>query len=81
MYSNKVKDFLRDEGFIHYVLEETPKADSSWELHFRDDSRNKKYAEEAKAVLTAPAEVKCPFSETDCQELKERILNTIKGLD
>ncbi len=81
MYSNKVTDFLREEGFIHYVLDETPKADSPWELHFRDDSGCKKEVEEARAVLLAPSDVKTMFSDMDCLELKTRILHTIKGLD
>ena len=71
MYS-KVKDFLTDDDFINYVLGVTPQLASQWECYF------KKHAEEAKAILLAPANVACDFSIVENKILKDRIISSIK---
>ena len=67
---SKVKDFLTDDDFINYALGVTPEAASQWETYFRE--------QEAKAVLLAPADVACDFSLVENQDLKDRIVSSIK---
>lgn len=81
MYNDKVGDFLRDDSFIRYILEKSHEDSIQWEAHLSKNVRNKKYAEEAIAILQAPADVKTGFADSECEELKIRVLNTIKGLD
>ena len=66
---SKVMDFLTDDDFINYVLGVTPQSASQWETYFR---------EQAKAVLLAPANVDCGFSIVENNELKDRIISSIK---
>lgn len=75
----QVEDFLKDDDFINYVLGVTPEAASRWELYFKHP-KHKKIAEEAKAVLLAPANVHCDCSADDSRYLKEWIFNTIEKL-
>lgn len=76
----QVEDFLKDDDFIHYVLGVTPEAASRWELYFDEHPEHKRVAEEAKAVLLAPADVYCACSADDSRSLKEWIFNTIEKL-
>ena len=69
---SKVMDFLTDDDFINYVLGVTPQSASQWETYFRE------HPEEAKAVLLAPANVDCGFSIVENNELKDRIISSIK---
>ena len=66
---SKVMDFLTDDDFINYVLGET---------YFREHPEETADAEEAKAVLLAPANVDCGFSIVENNELKDRIISSIK---
>lgn len=77
MYS-KVKDFLTDDDFINYVLGVTPQSASQWETYFREHPEEMTDAEEAKAVLLAPADVTCDFSIAENKKLKDRIVSSIK---
>ena len=67
---SKVKDFLTDDDFINYALGVTPEAVSQWETYFMEHPEQIADAEEAKAVLLAPADVN--------QNLKDRIASSIK---
>ena len=69
---SKVKDFLTDDDFINYALGVTP------ETYFREHPEQIADAEEAKAVLLAPADVACDFSLVENQDLKDRIVSSIK---
>ena len=75
---SKVKDFLTDDDFINYVLGVTPQSASQWETDFREHPEEMADAEEAKAVLLAPANVDCGFSIVENNELKDRIISSIK---
>lgn len=75
---SKVKDFLTDDDFINYVLGVTPRLASQWETYFREYPEQIADAEEAKAVLLAPADIACDFSTVENQELKDRIVFSIK---
>ena len=70
---SKVMDFLTD-----YALGVTPEAASQWETYFREHPEEMADAEEAKAVLLAPANVDCGFSIVENNELKDRIISSIK---
>ena len=72
---SKVKDFLTDDDFINYALGVTPEAASTY---FREHPEEMADAEEAKAVLLAPANVDCGFSIVENNELKDRIISSIK---
>ena len=74
---SKVKDFLTDDDFINYALGVTPEAVSQWETYFMEHPEQIADAEEAKAVLLAPADVTCDFSLVDNQNLKDRIASSI----
>lgn len=76
---SKVKDFLTDDDFINYVLGVTPQSSSQWETYFREHPEEKADAEEAKAVLLAPADVACIFSKVECEDLKDRIVSSIEN--
>lgn len=75
---SKVKDFLTDDDFINYALGVTPQSASQWETYFREHPEEMADAEEAKAVLLAPADVICDFSADENKRLKDRIVNSIK---
>ena len=75
---SKVMDFLTDDDFINYVLGVTPQSASQWETYFREHPEEMADAEEAKAVLLAPANVDCGFSIVENNELKDRIISSIK---
>lgn len=75
---SKVMDFLTDDDFINYVLGVTPQSASQWETYFREHPEQIADAEEAKAVLLAPADVTCDFSLVEKQNLKDRIVSSIK---
>lgn len=75
---SKVKDFLTDDDFINYVLGVTPQSASKWETYFREHPEEIADAEEAKAVLLAPANVACDFSIVENNELEDRIISSIK---
>ena len=79
---SKVMDFLTDDDFINYVLGVTPQSASQWETYFSMvqelTDNGLADAEEAKAVLLAPANVDCGFSIVENNELKDRIISSIK---
>ena len=75
---SKVMDFLTDDDFINYVLGVTPQSASQWETYFREHPEEMADEEEAKAVLLAPANVDCGFSIVENNELKDRIISSIK---
>lgn len=77
MYS-KVKDFLTDDDFINYVLGVTPQSVSCWDNYFREHPEQRKEVEEAKATLLAPADVTSGLSEVERQDLKDRIISSIR---
>lgn len=73
----QVIDFLKDDAFIHHVLERTPESSSHWENYFVLHPEHTAYAEEARAVLQAPADVACGLSADESLDLKKRILDTL----
>lgn len=75
--SAKVKFFLMDEGFIDYALGVAPELVSQWEAYFRVHPEDIIDAEEAKAVLLAPADVDCGLLKDECAMLKDRIISSI----
>ena len=75
---SKVMDFLTYDDFINYVLGVTPQSASQWETYFREHPEQIADAEEAKAVLLAPADVACDFPLVENQDLKDRIVSSIK---
>lgn len=75
---SKVKVFLTDDDFINYVLGVTSQSASQWETYFREHPEELADAEEAKAVLLAPADVACNLSIVENVELKDRIVSSIK---
>ena len=70
---SKVRDFLMDEGFIEYVLGVSSKLVSQWEAYFKIHPEYMAAVEEAKAVLLAPADVDCEFSEDEYDDLKDSL--------
>ena len=76
MTTNKIICVKYD--FINYALGVTPEAASQWETYFREHPEQIADAEEAKAVLLAPADVACDFSLVENQDLKDRIVSSIK---
>ena len=75
---SKVRDFLMDEGFIEYVLGVSPELVSQWEAYFQVHPEDIRDAEEAKAVLLAPPDVACGFSMNECNDLKDRVISSIR---
>lgn len=76
---SKVKDYLTDDDFINYALGAAPQSASQWETYFREHPENMADAEEAKTVITAPADVDCDVTIVEVEELKNRIVNSVKG--
>lgn len=74
----EVKDFLTDNNFIDFVLNETPHLQGYWELYFKDHSEQIAIAEEAKKILLAPVDVVSGISAEESQDLKNRIIVSLK---
>ena len=51
---------------------------SQWEVYFRVHHEDIRDAEEAKAVLLAPPDVACGFSMNEYNDLKDRIISSIR---
>lgn len=73
----KVIDFLTDDDFIHYALGVTLQCIPKWEAYFKEHPEEIADAEEAKAILVAPADIACPISADECQSLKNRIVSNL----
>ncbi len=63
---------------FNYVLGVSPESASQWEAYFRVHPEDMADAEEAKAVLLAPPDVACGFSIVEYNDLKDRIISSIK---
>ena len=50
----------------------------SWFINFQVHPEDIRDAEEAKAVLLAPPDVACGFSMNECNDLKDRIISSIR---
>lgn len=74
----EVKDFLTDNNFIDFVLNETPHLQEYWKLYFKDHSEQIAIAEEAKKILLAPVDVVSGISAEESQDLKNRIIVSLK---
>ena len=75
---SKVKDFLTDDDFINYVLGVTLQSASQWETYFREHPEEMADAEEAMTEFLATKLVDGDFSLVENQDLKDRIVSSIK---
>lgn len=75
---SKVEDFLKDDNFIKYVLNDAPEMAAHWSSLLQEHAELLKAFEEAKKVLLAvegAMEVMTPSEE---KELKQRIFTTLE---
>lgn len=75
---NKVEDFLKDDQFIKYVLNEAPESALYWKEILGEHSELLKVFEEAKFILLAPEDVKIDLESSEKDELKQRIFATLE---
>ena len=71
------KTALASSTAAKYVLGVSSKLVSQWEAYFKIHPEYMAAVEEAKAVLLAPADVDCEFSEDEYDDLKDRIISSI----
>lgn len=77
----KVRDFLTDEDFINYVLDASSGSASKWDAYFDVHPECVSDAEEAIAILLAPADVESGISKEECTGLKDRIIGSINSFN
>ena len=77
-YVLKGNGFFDGWWFYQLCAGVTPQSASQWETYFREHPEEIADAEEAKAVLLAPANVACDFSIVENNELEDRIISSIK---
>jgi len=77
MYS-KVEDFLKDDDFIKYVLDDAPEMAFHWDKLLKEHAELLKVFEEAKNVLLVSDNMKQAMLEYEKSELKQRIFTTLE---
>lgn len=77
MYS-KVEDFLKDDDFIKYVLDDAPESAFHWDKLLKEHAELLKVFEEAKNVLLVSDNMKQAMLEYEKSELKQRIFTTLE---
>lgn len=75
---NNIEDFLTNDRFISFVFERTSSLKEYWDDYLMLNPEKKSLAAKAEQILCN--ELDAPgMSSEEQEELKERILNTIKG--
>ncbi|RHC25866.1 hypothetical protein DW857_01725 [Phocaeicola vulgatus] len=77
MYS-KVEDFLKDDDFIKYVLDDAPEMAFHWDKLLKEHAELLKVFEEAKNVLLVSDETMEVMTLSEERKLKHRIFTTLK---
>ena len=75
MYS-KVEDFLKDDDFIKYVLDDAPESAFHWDKLLKEHAELLKVFEEAKNVLLVSDEAMEVMTLSEERKLKHRIFTT-----
>lgn len=75
---SKVKDFLTDDSFIHYIMGTAPAHMALWwDTYLKAHPEEAKGVEEAKAVLLAPPSVEVDLDDNEKEELKLRVMKSV----
>ena len=77
MYS-KVEDFLKDDDFIKYVLDDAPESAFHWDKLLKEHAELLKVFEEAKNVLLVSDETMEVMTLSEERKLKHRIFTTLE---
>ena len=77
MYS-KVEDFLKDDDFIKYVLDDAPESAFHWDKLLKEHAELLKVFEEAKNVLLVSDEAMEVMTLSEERKLKHRIFTTLE---
>ncbi len=77
MYS-KVEDFLKDDDFIKYVLDDAPESAFHWNKLLKEHAELLKVFEEAKNVLLVSDEAMEVMTLSEERKLKHRIFTTLE---
>lgn len=75
---SKVEDFLKDDDFIKYVLDDAPEMAFHWDKLLKEHAELLKVFEEAKNVLLVSDNMKQAMLEYEKSELKQRIFTTLE---
>lgn len=75
---SKVEDFLKDDDFIKYVLDDAPEMAFHWDKLLKGHAELLKVFEEAKNVLLVSDNMKQAMLEYEKSELKQRIFTTLE---
>ena len=73
---SKVEDFLKDDDFIKYVLDDAPETASRWSKLLKEHAELLEVFEEAGKILMASEEE--VITSIEKWELKQRIFTTLK---
>lgn len=77
---NSIEDFLTYDNYICFVFEQTSSLKKYWDSFFKNHPEKKSLAQEARQILLNESDVPgIGFAEKE--ELKERILSTIKNIE
>lgn len=75
---SKVEDFLKDDDFIKYVLDDAPESAFHWDKLLKEHAELLKVFEEAKNVLLVSDEAMEVMTLSEERKLKHRIFTTLE---
>lgn len=75
---SKVEDFLKDDDFIKYVLDDAPEMAFYWDKLLKEHAELLKVFEEAKDALLASDETAEVMTLSEERKLKQRIFTTLE---
>lgn len=78
---SKVEDFLKDDGFIKYVLDDAPESASHWSELWKGHAELLNVFKEAKSVILDPEEIEEGMTLMEKRKLKQRIFTTLNIKD
>ena len=78
VYYSKVEDFLKDDDFSKYVLDDAPEMAFYWDKLLKEHAELLKVFEEAKDALLASDETAEVMTLSEERKLKQRIFTTLE---
>ena len=74
---DKVKDFLKNDDFLRFVLGKTSEEKAAWRAFEKEHPDVQPLSDEAEAILLSSFDGESELSSAEVKELKERIFNSL----